>query len=72
VGRLRSNGNRPTANSTRSRESAMLGPRAFAAISAVEGLKLTPAGRMRVQAKKPIEERRADVIRAYTDSKGPT
>jgi hypothetical protein len=59
-----------SSETTRHGESPVLGSRAFAAISAVEGLKLTPAGRMRVQAKKPIEERRADVIRAYA-SKGP-
>jgi hypothetical protein len=50
-------------------ESSVHGSRAFAAISSVEGLKLTPTGRMRVQAKKPIEKRRADVIRGYA-SKG--
>ena len=52
-------------------ESAVLGPRAFAAISAVEGLKLTEAGRKRVQSSAPIEQRRAEVLRAYMDLKGP-
>ena len=49
----------------------MLGARAFAAISAVEGLKLTSAGRKRVQGSAPIEQRRAEVLRAYMDLKGP-
>ena len=54
----------------RGRESTVLGARAFAAISAVEGLKLSPAGRKRVYGSASIEQRRADVIRAYTDLKG--
>lgn len=49
----------------------VLGPRVFAAISAVEGLELTPAGRKRVHSSAPIEERRAEVVKAYTDLKGP-
>ncbi len=48
-----------------------LGARAFAAISAVEGLKLTKAGRKRVQSSAPIEQRREEVLRAYMDLKGP-
>ena len=60
-----------SSNSKRRDESAMLGPRAFAAISAVEGLKLTTAGRERVQSSAPIEQRRAEVLRAYMDLKGP-
>jgi hypothetical protein len=52
-------------------ESTVLGARAFAAISAVEGLKLTPAGRNRVHGAAPIEQRRAEVLRAYMDLKGP-
>jgi hypothetical protein len=52
--------------SKRDGESTMLGARAFAAISAVEGLKLTPAGRERVQGSAPIEQRRAEVLRAYS------
>ena len=51
-------------------ESTVLGARAFAAISAVEGLKLSPAGRKRVYGAAPVEQRRAEVIRAYTDIKG--
>jgi hypothetical protein len=57
--------------SKRRGESTMLGARAFAAISAVEGLKLTAAGRKRVQGSAPIEQRRAEVLRAYMDLKGP-
>ena len=49
----------------------MLGARAFAAISAVEGLKLTTAGRKRGHGSAPIEQRRAEVLRAYMDLKGP-
>jgi hypothetical protein len=52
-------------------ESTKLGARAFAAISAVEGLKLTKAGRKRVQGSAPIEQRREEVLRAYMDLKGP-
>lgn len=52
-------------------DSTVLGARAFAAISAVEGLKLTPAGRNRVHCAAPIEQRRAEVLRAYMDLKGP-
>jgi hypothetical protein len=52
-------------------ESIVLDPSAFAAISAVEGLKLTPAGRKRVHGHTPIEQRRAEVLRAYTALKGP-
>jgi hypothetical protein len=57
--------------SARCGESTTLGARAFAAISAVEGLKLTAAGRKRVQGSAPIEQRRAEVLRAYMDVKGP-
>jgi len=47
----------------------VLGRQAFAAISAVEGLTLTREGRQRVEASAPLERRRADVIRAYVESK---
>jgi len=57
--------------SKRRGKSTMLGARAFAAISAVEGLKLTTAGRKRLQGSAPIEQRRAEVLRAYMDLKGP-
>ena len=50
-------------------ESTVLGPRILAAISAVEGLELTPAGRKRVHSSAPIERRRVEVLRAYTISK---
>ena len=43
---------------------------AFEAISAVEGLKLSRAGRERVSSKEPLEKRRAEVIRAYSRPKG--
>jgi hypothetical protein len=49
----------------------ILGHKAFAAISAVEGLKLTPRGRERVHKNTPTEQRRADVIRTYTGGKDP-
>jgi hypothetical protein len=58
--------------SKRRGQSTVLGARAFAAISAVEGLKLTPAGRKRVLGGEPIEQRRAEVLRAYMDIKGST
>jgi hypothetical protein len=53
--------------------STVLGLKAFAAITAVEGLKLSPAGRQRVErltrgALTP-EQRRAKVLRAYQDIK---
>ncbi len=57
--------------SKRASEPTALGPRAFAAISAVEGLKLTPAGRRRVEGAAPIEQRRTEVLRAYMDLKRP-
>jgi len=46
-----------------------LGRKAFAAISAVEGLKLDRDGRKRVSASAPIDQRRADVLRAYSEHK---
>jgi hypothetical protein len=55
--------------SKRGGESATLGARAFAAISAFEGLQLTAAGYKRVQGSAPIEQRRAEVLRAYTGLK---
>ena len=57
--------------SKRGGESATLGARAFASISAVEGLKLTAAGRKRVEGGAPIEQRRAEVLRAYMGVKAP-
>lgn len=51
-------------------ESTVLGRSAFAAISAVEGLKLSPAGRERLKGPTSSDQRRAEVLRAYTDLKG--
>lgn len=51
-------------------ESTLLGAQAFASISAVEGLKLTDAGRKRVQGGAPIEQRRAQVLKVYMGLKG--
>jgi hypothetical protein len=52
----------------------IIGAKAFAAISAVEGLKLSPAGKKRVAASKSrkltLAQRRTEVVRAYTASKG--
>lgn len=46
-----------------------LGAKSFAAISAVEGLKLSPDSKARIDALKasgqPAEERRAEIRRAY-------
>ena len=60
-----------------SRESAtgrVIGAKAFAAITAVEGLKLSPAGKKRLAASKLRKlthaQRRAEVVRAYSASKG--
>lgn len=48
---------------------AVIGEKAFAAITAVEGLKLSDASRRRLQRLKssglPNEERRAEILRAY-------
>lgn len=48
----------------------ILGARAFAAITAVEGLRLSAASRRRLESLKASgltpEERRAEVLRAYT------
>jgi hypothetical protein len=57
--------------SKRRAKSTLLGARAFAAISAVEGLKLSTAGRKRVQGSAPIEQGRAKILRAYMNSQGP-
>lgn len=46
-----------------------LGQKAFAAISAVEGLKLNREGRKRISASAPTDQRRADVLRAYSEHK---
>ena len=57
------------ASKSASKGKAVLGRTAFAAISAVEGLKLSSAGRERLKGPSPPEQRRAEVLRAYTDLK---
>ncbi len=47
----------------------VLGRRAFAAISAVEGLKLSKEGRQRVESNTSLEQRRSDILRAYSGAK---
>jgi hypothetical protein len=61
--------------SMRSSESArpfVLGRKTFAAISAIEGLKLSVAGirRMKATGQLTPDQRRAEVIRAYAGRKG--
>lgn len=48
-----------------------LGAKAYAAIAEVEGLRLSDAGRKRLQKTKGLsqDERRAEVLRAYKTSK---
>ena len=53
--------------SKRSNEAIILGQSAFAAICAVEGLKLTTAGWKRVEGTTPIEQRRSEVLRVYSE-----
>lgn len=45
--------------------SPVLGGKTFEAISAVEGMELTPAGRRRVEGPESLAERRAKVAKAY-------
>lgn len=52
------------------RPASVLGLKTFAAISAVEGLKLSSPGRKRVMQPLPTAKRRANVIKAYLDLKG--
>jgi hypothetical protein len=47
----------------------VLGLKRFAAISAVEGLKLSKNGRARVSAPISTQQRRAQIIRAYLGPK---
>ena len=58
-----------TKKAPRETGSRVLGARAFAAISAIEGLKLTAAGKRRLdlmdERKLTPDERRAEVLRAY-------
>jgi hypothetical protein len=51
------------------RSARVLGHRAFAAISAVEGLELSVEGRRRVESTAPVEHRRSEILRAYSDVK---
>jgi hypothetical protein len=57
---------------TPTRTSRLLSAEAFAAISAVEGLRLSPAGRKRLEEAKAAnltpDERRTAILRAYTNS----
>lgn len=58
----------------RTAKGAVLGAKAFAAISAVEGLRLSSASKKRLTALKSRklsqDERRAEVLRAYRDIEG--
>jgi hypothetical protein len=53
---------------------SVLGAKAFAAIAAVEGLRLSPTSKQRLNALKNSdltpEERRAEIFRAYKSSQG--
>ena len=51
------------------RAETVLGREAFAAISAIEGLKLNRDGQKRVLTSAPTDQRRADVLRAYAEHK---
>jgi hypothetical protein len=64
---------RPT-KSISSRQSRVIGAQAFAAITAVEGLRLSAAGEKRLAQLRTSnltpKQRRAEVLRAYTPTKG--
>lgn len=71
----RTKSRKPGKKSNRSAASGrVLGAKAFASITAVEGLKLSPAGKKRLSSSKSRKlspaKRRAEVVRAYTASKG--
>ncbi len=51
-------------------KSTVIGRKAFTAITAVEGLALSKAGRKRVSGSLTTEKKRAEVLKAYTGSKG--
>ena len=59
---------------TKAAGSRVLGGKAYAAIAAVEGLRLGPASKKRLATLKAgdltPDQRRAAVLRAYTQSKG--
>lgn len=50
-----------------------LGAKAYAAIAEVEGLRLSKAGRLRLEKTKGLsqDQRRAEVLRAYKTAKRP-
>ena len=58
------------AKSTSKTALSVLGRKAFAAITAVEGLKLTAGGQRRISSPLSSEQRRSEVIKAYLDLKG--
>jgi hypothetical protein len=60
-----------TSNLNLKSASTVLGRKTFAAISAVEGLALTSAGRKRLASPLSSDQRRAEVLRAYLDIQGP-
>lgn len=63
-----------SAKTSKKPASRVLGTRAFAAITAVEGLRLTASSRRRLDMLKAsslsAEERRAEVLRAYSGLAG--
>jgi len=61
----------PRKNLALTATSPVLGLKRFAVMSAVEGLTLTAKGRKRVASGASTEKRRADVLKAYLNLKGP-
>jgi hypothetical protein len=53
-------------------EPAVLGRKAFIAITAVEGLALSDAGQRRISNASDTQRRRAEVLKAYSGTKGRT
>ena len=60
---------KPSQKNWTSQPNRTLGRDAFGAISAVEGLTLSKAGKDRGERKTSIEARRREVVRAYLPSK---
>jgi hypothetical protein len=60
---------RPIKPTILKKASTVLGLKTFAAISAVEGLKLSASGRKRVMAPLSTDRRREEIVRAYLDLK---
>jgi len=60
-----------SANKTNSAKSYVLGRKSFAAISAVEGLKLASASEVRLERTRALsaEQRRAETIRAFAETR---